>query len=84
MVQRVRGQVGNIPEAVKQRVMGMKKSDLSIEDRRRLYNQMGRRMKHTQELPAGMLEKYTSALGCADKRFDLLKHFICDRGMRPS
>ena len=75
-------QVGKLPEEVKQKVLSLGKDDLPIAERRRLYNQMNRRLKHPEGLPEGLAEKFNSLSAQSPKRFELLKEFICDRDMQ--
>ena len=74
--------MGQIPEDVKAKVMALNKDSLPIAERRRLYNQMNRRMKHREGLPQGLVEQFTALSAQSPKRFELLKEFICDRNMR--
>ena len=74
--------MGQIPDELKAKVLALGKDDLPIAERRRLYNQMNRRMKHPEGLPQGLVEQFTSLSAQSPKRFELLKAFICDRNMR--
>ena len=60
----------------------MGKDDLPITERRKLYNQLARRCKSDAGLPAGLVQQYTQCMGNTAKRWEMLKHFICDRDMR--
>lgn len=52
--------------------------DLPIQERRKAYNAMNRRMNNPIGLKAGVVEKYLACKGQDAKRFQLLKEFICD------
>ena len=54
---------------------------MPIEERRKLYNQINRRLKH-QDMPAGLLEQYLACPAGSNKKFEFLKAFICDKSMR--
>ena len=59
----------------------MSQSDIPIAERRRLYNQLGRRLKSPDMAP-GLLEQYLSAGSNKDtKRWEYLKAFIVDKSM---
>lgn len=74
--------MGALPDDIKAKVMSMSKDELPLAERRRLYNQMARRCKSENGLPPGLVQQYTACLGNLPKRFEMLKHFICDRDMR--
>lgn len=61
--------------------MSLQQSDLAIDERRRLYNQLGRKLKGPG-MPAGSLEQYLACASGSGKKFEFLKHFICDKTMR--
>ena len=74
-------EVGEVPEDVKSKIMSMEPKDIPLQQRRCLYNQMGRRLRH-DDMPKGLLEQYAGCLGNDKKRFSMLRHFICDKQMR--
>ena len=59
----------------------MSSKDMPIEERRVLYNALGRRMANPVGLAPGLVEKYTACAGCNKKRFELLKEFMLDHDM---
>lgn len=69
-----------MPPDVQEKVQKMETKDIPLADRRRLYNQLGRRLKN-KDIPAGMLEQYLANQGNGPKRFEMLKAFICDKTM---
>lgn len=73
-------EVGHLPPEAAEKIKAMQPSDLPQADRRRLYNQLGRRLKDP-EVPSGLLEQYLSFQGQNPKRFEILKQFIVDRTM---
>ena len=74
--------MGALPDDVKAKVMSLSKDALPIAERRRLYNQLGRRIKNPEGLAPGLVEQYLGYSGSDPKRFEMLKNFICDRNMR--
>ena len=68
-------------EAAKAKIRGMKQSDIPIEKRRALYNQMSRQFKNPTGLKPGLLQKYNACLQSKKDRFTLLKEFIIDSDM---
>lgn len=74
-------EVGELPDDVKAKIMNLEPKDIPLQQRRCLYNQMGRRLKHP-DMPKGLLEQYVGCLGNDKKRFSLLRHFICDKQMK--
>lgn len=64
---------------VKQKIRDLSQSDIDIANRRALYNQMSRRMKNGQGLPAGLVAKYQACQSSTKERFKLPKEFlICE------
>lgn len=55
-------QVGELPPKVQKKVQNMDTKDIPLADRRRLYNQLGRRLKNP-DVPAGLLEHIFGASG---------------------
>ena len=70
--------MGALPDDVKAKVMSLSKDALPIAERRRLYNQLGRRIKNPEGLAPGLVEQYLGYSGSDPKRFEMLKNFICD------
>lgn len=68
-------------EKTKEKIRELSQSDVPINERRALYNQLGRRMKHAQGLKPGLIQKYTSCLGNSKERFNLLKEFLIDENL---
>ena len=65
----------------KEKIRNMSQGDIPINERRALYNQLGRRMKHPQSLKPGAIEKYTACLGSSKDRFQVLKEFLIDENL---
>lgn len=74
-------QVGNLSDEEKERVKNMSVKDLPIQERRKGYNALQRRMNNPVGLKAGVVEEYLACKGQDAKRFELLKNFICDPDM---
>ena len=68
-------------EETKDKIRELSQSDIPIDQRRALYNQLGRRMKHKQGLKPGLIQKYTACLGNSKERFQLLKEFLIDENL---
>ena len=77
----IESQVNSFDEAERQKIRDMASKDIPIEERRTLYNALGRRMANPVGLPPGLVEKYTACAGCNQKRFELLKEFMLDADM---
>ena len=74
-------QVNSMDENERQKIREMSTKDLKIEERRTLYNALGRRMANPVGLSPGLVEKYVACAGCNTKRFELLKEFMLDADM---
>ena len=72
--------VGAMDEAAKAKIRAMSQSDIPIEQRRALYNKLGRRME-SGTLKPGLLPKYQACAGSSKARFELLKEFLIDPQM---
>ena len=59
----------------------MSAKDLPIQERRKLYNALQRRMNNPVGLKPGLVEKYLACKGQDKKRFDMLKEFLTDPDM---
>ena len=73
--------VSPIDEETKDKIRELSQSDIPIDQRRALYNQLGRRMKHKQGLKPGLIQKYSACLGNSRERFQLLKEFLIDENL---
>ena len=67
-------------EETKAKIREMSQADVPIGERRALYNQLGRRMKHSGLKPS-LVQKYTACLGNSKERFQLLKEFLIDENL---
>ena len=72
--------VSPMTDETKQKIRELSQADVPIGERRALYNQLGRRMKHSG-LKAGLVQKYTACLGNSKERFQLLKEFLIDENL---
>lgn len=72
--------VSPMTEETKAKIREMSQADVPIGERRALYNQLGRRMKHSGLKP-GLVQKYTACLGNSKERFQLLKEFLIDENL---
>ncbi len=72
--------VQHLTDNQKGKIRELSQSDIPIQQRRALYNQMARRMKGPNLKP-GLVEKYTSASSSRKERFQLLKEFLVDENM---
>ena len=72
---------GELSEENKDKVRALSQADIPIQQRRGLYNSMGRRFKHPIGLKPGLLQKYLACVSCKKERFNLLKEFIIDEDM---
>ena len=68
-------------DKTKEKIRELSQSDVPIGERRALYNQLGRRMKHQQGLKPGLIQKYAACLGNSKERFQLLKEFLIDENL---
>ena len=59
----------------------MSAKDLAIEERRKHYNALKRRMDNPVGLKPGVVEKYLACKGQDKKRFEMLKAFLVDPDM---
>ena len=71
-------------EESKAKIRSLSQSDIPIEKRRALYNQLARKMKHGNNLKAGLVEKYQAAISSRRDRWNLLKEFMIDENMPSS
>ena len=74
-------QVSPLDEEAKEKIRAMAQSDIPIEKRRALYNQLGRRMKSGHGLKPGLLQKYQACLSSNKERFKMLKEFLIDEDL---
>ena len=72
--------VSPMTEETKAKIREMSQADVPIGERRALYNQLGRRMKHSGLKPS-LVQKYTACLGNSKERFQLLKEFLIDENL---
>ena len=73
--------VSDLTEEQKAKVRELAQADIPIEERRKLYNRLERRMKNPHNLKPGLIEKYVAAASSRKERFSLLKEFIIDENM---
>ena len=73
--------VKGLGEDAGQKIRDMSSKDMPIEERRVLYNALGRRMSNPVGLAPGLVEKYVACAGRNKKRFELLKEFMLDHDM---
>ena len=77
-------QVGNLPSHVRDKVLSLQPSDIPLTERRKFYNQLARRCTGPHELKEGLAEMYRASMSNAQKRFEMLKHFLIDKNMLPA
>ena len=65
----------------KEKVRSLSQSDISIQQRRGLYNSLNRRMRNPVGLKPGLVQKYNACLSSKKERWNLLKEFIIDPEM---
>ena len=68
-------------EEAKEKIRGMSKGDIPIEERRGYYNHMSRRFKNPKNLKPGLMEKYLGCVSSKNERFNLLKEFLIDENL---
>ena len=72
---------GEMDEETQAKIRNLSQADIPIEKRRSLYNQLSRRMKNSNNLKPGLVEKYNAACSSRKDRFNLLKEFMIDENM---
>lgn len=74
--------MAGISEDAKKKILSMQSaSEMPIEERRKHYNALNRRVKQGG-LKDGLSQKYYACLGNHKERFKLLKAFLLDSDMR--
>ena len=68
-------------EKDKERIRALSTHDIPIEQRRKGYNALARRMANPIGLKPGLVEKYLACKGQDKKRFEMLKEFMRDENM---
>jgi len=63
------------------KIRELNQSDISIADRRALYNSLARKMKSGLNLKPGLVEKYQSCINSRKDRFNMLKEFLIDENL---
>jgi hypothetical protein len=77
----IQSKVGKLSEDAKAKIKELSQKDLPLKERRMWYNAMGRRFEKPAGLKAGLLEKYQQCQGNSNKRWEMLKAFMCDADM---
>ena len=78
---RCKSKASPMTEEVIAKIRHLNQSDLTIADRRALYNALGRKMKSSSNLKPGLVEKYQACISSRKERFNMLKEFLIDENM---